>query len=87
MSLSEKKVARLLKYIERWTRCEIMSRYAPFADLEYVDYAIKKLEYEDRIRKLCFGNPNAYKLGEEWGILKKRNGRTKINKKMKRSRL
>lgn len=88
MTLSENKTKRLVKYIERWTRCGILSRYGRFDNLEFTTYAQKQLEYEDRIRKLLFGNPNAFELGVEWGLIKKdKNRKTKVTKKGRRNKL
>lgn len=68
--MKKSKAQKLIKVIEQWARAEIMARHAPFNNLEYINYAIIKVEKEDRIRKIAFGTSNLVELGIEWGLLK-----------------
>jgi hypothetical protein len=63
---------KLVKLVEQWTRAEIMARLGGFRNLDFVDYSLKKVEKENEIRELLFGNSNLVELGEYWGLLKPR---------------
>ena len=77
------------KKLEEWTRCDIMARFGRFDNLEYAQYAVKKLEIEDEIRKFLFGSSELVELGYKWGLVKRkeeprRKKVAKKNKKLKR---
>jgi len=63
---------KLLQLIEQWTRAEIMARLGRFDNLEYLDYFRIKLEKEDEIRRLCFGESELVVLADRWGLAKPR---------------
>jgi len=63
---------KLLALIEQWTRAEIMARIGRFDNLEYLDYFRIKLEKEDEIRQLCFGESELVVLADRWGLAKPR---------------
>lgn len=65
----------LLKLIEEWTRAEIMARFGRFDNLEFADYAMIKLEKEDEIRQLVFGESELVVLAERWGLIKSKKRR------------
>lgn len=69
------KYKKLVSLLEQHTRCEIMARLAPLSSREACDYYQKTLEIENKIRKKLFGTSDLVQLGEEWGVLKKRNTR------------
>lgn len=71
-NITKKQAARLLKLIERETRCEIMTRHGRFDNLEYMDYAIKQIKFKNKIRKLVFGTSNILELGYKWKLIKKK---------------
>lgn len=60
----------LLKLIEQWTRAEIMSRLGRFDNLEFADYYMVKLEKENEIRKLVFGESELIQLAHRWNLMK-----------------
>lgn len=61
---------QLLKLVEHWTRAEIIARFGRFDNLKYADYYMVKLEKEDEIRKLIFGESELIKLAERFGLVK-----------------
>ncbi len=73
--ITKKQAKRLVRLIERWTRCEILGRYSSFTNhvvkqsLLNVDFTQKRLDYEDKIRICLFGTADTVKLGEDWGLL------------------
>jgi len=60
----------LIKLVEQWTRADIMARFGRFDNLEYLDYARIKLEKEDEIRQLVFGESELVILADRWGLAK-----------------
>jgi hypothetical protein len=64
------KYKKLVKLIEKWTRCEIMARLAPLTSKEACDYYQESLNFENKIRKKLFGSSDLVQLGEEWGMIK-----------------
>lgn len=73
MNKFTKERAQLLwKLCDQWTRCDIMARHGRFQNLEASDYFHKKLEIEDKIRKLLYGKSTKgqlYDIGCQLGIL------------------
>lgn len=66
------KYKKLRILLKRWTRCEIMARHGDFKSLGFVDYALKEVEYRNRIRKLLYGTDDLLELGLQWKMLKPR---------------
>jgi hypothetical protein len=80
--MTKVKRKKLLKYIRRWTRSEIMSRLGKFDNLEYIDYFQYKIKFENKIRELLYGSSDFVELGLRWGLLRKdKDGKFKTNKK------
>lgn len=71
-NITKKQAARLLKLIERETRCEIMARFGRFDNLDFADYAAKQIEFKHKIHKLVFGTSNILELGYKWKLIKKK---------------
>ena len=69
-NISRKQAKRLVKLLERETRCEIMARLGEVNN--WVDYAAKQIKYKDKIRELLFGTDDILKLGLKWKLLKPR---------------
>jgi len=69
-NISRKQARKLVKLLERWTRADVMSRLGQFDNLEYLDYAQHKIDYEDKIRKMLFDTSNFAELAKLWGIRK-----------------
>lgn len=80
--MTKKEAKKLYKLIKRWTRAEIMARIGQFDNLEFIDYALKEVEYRDKIRELLYGTSNLVELGEQFGML----GKIKSKKNKKRFR-
>ena len=59
---------RLCKLVILWTRAEVASRVSPIDTSLAGDLFQEKLQYEDRIRKLLFGETNLYALADLLGI-------------------
>jgi len=70
-NINKKQAKHILKLLKRWTRCEIMARHGRFDNLGYIDYALKEVEYRDKIRKYLYGDSNLAELGIKWKMLKK----------------
>jgi len=70
----------LLQLIEQWARAEIMARFGRFDNLEYLDYARIKLEKEDEIRQLVFGESELIVLADMWGLVKLKRDRKRRSK-------
>lgn len=68
--MTKAKRQKLYKLIERWTRAEIMARFAPIGFPDFADYFDISNRYRDRIRKLMYGTDNLVDLGHRWNILK-----------------
>jgi hypothetical protein len=88
-NMTKKKVRKLLRMLERWTRNEIIARHGSFqTDYEKkmcTECAVKEMEYRDKIRKYVHGDSNLIELGIKWGILKETvGGHHKTTKKEKR---
>jgi hypothetical protein len=80
--ITKKQAKKLLRLIKRWTRCEIIARHGRFNNMETGQYAVRELEYRDKIRKYVFGTANFVEIGINIGILKRRgDGKTKIRRK------
>ena len=60
----------LIKLIEQWTRADIIARFGRFDNLEFANYAVIKLEKEDEIRRLVFGESELVVLADRWGLAK-----------------
>jgi hypothetical protein len=91
-TITRKQAKRLVELIERETRCEIMARFGRFDNLEFGEYAIKQIEYKDRIRRLLFGTSDLVELGTRWKMLTNRDRprvrkKRPVRKKRKRSRV
>lgn len=69
------------KLIEQWTRAEIMARLGRFDNLEFADYFMKKIEIENKLRKLMFGTSSLLKLGIKWGLIKEKETRREKKKR------
>lgn len=65
---------KLVKLIEEQVRAEIMARYGPFTDLEFIEYSLTKVKKECEIRELLYDESDLYKLGIRWGLLKLKRG-------------
>ena len=76
-TITRKQAKRLVKLIERETRCEIMARLGRFDNLEFADYAMKQIEFKDEIRRMLFGESELVQLAERWGMLKKKKTKRK----------
>lgn len=70
-NITQAQTKRLLRLIEKETRCEIMARLGPFKHLEFIDYALKQIEYKNKIREMLFGSSSLVELGTKWRMLKK----------------
>lgn len=81
-NITRKQAKRLVKLIEQETRCEVMARLGPVTTLECIDYAVQRIEYTDKIRKMLFDESELVVLAEQWGMLKK--GKIKRKKRVKR---
>lgn len=68
-TITKKEAKRLVKLVERWTRCEVMARMGRFDNLEFADYAAKSVEYQDKIREMVFGSSNIAELAGRWGMV------------------
>jgi hypothetical protein len=82
-----KKRKKLYALLEQWTRCECISRFAPFGWPDCGDYFFKKLKKEKQIRKLMFGTGDLLELGEKWnlpGCGPKKNGNTEKKQKKRK---
>lgn len=71
-TITRKQAQRLVKLLEREARCEIMARLGKFNNLEYADYAIKQIEYKDKIRKMLFGTSELVQLAKQWDMFSRR---------------
>ena len=67
-TITRKQAKRLVQLCEREARCEVMARLGKFNNLEYAEYAIKQIEYKNKIRKLLFGTSNIVELADMWGM-------------------
>lgn len=68
--ITKRQIKRLLRLIEKETRCEIMARIGQFHNLGFIDYALKQIEYKDKIREMLFGSSNLVELGQKWKMIK-----------------
>jgi len=59
---------RLCKLVILWTRSEVAARVSPIDMVLSGDQYQDKLRYEDRIRKLLFGEADLYALADLLGI-------------------
>lgn len=80
-NITKKQAKQLVKLIERETRCEIMARFGRFDNLEYADYAIKQIDYKNKIRKLLFGTSDLVELGGIWKMINQHRRRKKVKKR------
>ena len=72
-NITKKQAKRLVKLIERETRCEIMARYGEWGmSLGFGDYALKQLKFRKKIQELLFGTSNLVALGVKWKMLNTR---------------
>ena len=85
-NISRRQAKKLVKLIERETRCEIMARFGRFDNLEFADYAAKQREFKDKIRELLFDESEIVLLAERWGMLPKENRKRISEKKKKKHR-
>lgn len=69
-SITRKQAKRLVELLEREARCEVMARLGRFDNLEYAEYAVKQIEYKNKIRKMLFGTSEIIQLAEMWGMAK-----------------
>ena len=68
----KEKRKKLHKLLKQWTKAEIVARLVPFANLQFIDYALKGRKKIDAIRKLLYGTSDIGELGERWGLLEKK---------------
>jgi hypothetical protein len=66
------KYKKIKKLINQQTRAEIMARFGQFNNLDFANYAYRKVELDDEIRVFLFGTSDLVELGERWGLLKPR---------------
>jgi len=84
-NITKAEAKRILDLINQWTRCEIIARLGKFNNLGFGEYAKMKIEKADELRKLIYGTSNLVKLGERWGLLKRKEVKeTPRRKKVKR---
>ena len=69
-TITKKQAKKLVKLLEREARCEVMARLGRFDNLEYADYAMKQIEYKNKIRKMLFGTSEIIQLAKMWGMAK-----------------
>ena len=67
--MKKSEAGKVYKLLKRWTRYAIMERFGRFSNLEYVEYAVKRMNAEKKIRELLYGTSDLFVLGKEWGIL------------------
>jgi len=73
--MTKQQAQKLEILIERWTRADILSRFGGIAtrrvkdSMMGIDFTMRKLKYEDKIREVMFGESDTVKLAERWGIL------------------
>jgi hypothetical protein len=72
---------QLLRLIEQWTRAEIMARLGRFDNLEYADYFRIKLDKEDEIRQLLFGESELIQLAYKWNMISESESKSRQRKK------
>jgi hypothetical protein len=70
-NITKRQIRRLLRLLEKEARCEVMARLGPFRNLEFIDYALKQIEFKDKIREMLFGTSNLVELGKKWKMFKK----------------
>lgn len=83
-SVTKAEAKRILALVEQWTRCEIIARLGRFDNLGFADYAVKKIEKADELRKFIYGTSDLVKLGERWKLLPKEKEKIISRKKTKR---
>lgn len=76
--IKKSQAKHIIKLIEQMTRAEVLARLGKFDNLEFIDYALHKIEIEKKLLKYIFGTSSLLKLGHRWKLLKKRrkHGRT-----------
>ncbi|KON32544.1 hypothetical protein AC477_02850 [miscellaneous Crenarchaeota group-1 archaeon SG8-32-1] len=79
-TITKKQAKRLVELLEREARCEVMARLGRFDNLEYADYAMKQIEFKNRIRKMLFGTSEIIQLAEMWGMAKRGKQKRKRNR-------
>ena len=80
--ITRKQAKRLVKLIERETRCEIIARYGEWGtSLGYGDYALKQLKFRKKTQELLFGTSNLVELGIKWKMLNTRKRKSDKKKK------
>ena len=82
--MKKKDAEFIWKKLEEWTRCDIMARYGRFDNLEYADYAMKKIDIEDEIREFLFGTGNTLELAYKWKLLKRHTKKIKKKKLLRK---
>lgn len=80
-NITRREARKLIELLERTTRCEIMARFGRFDNLEFMDYAMKQIEYQQQIRKMVFDEPDLYELGKRWGMIHEPTRRKKLRKR------
>ncbi len=76
-NITKSQATKLITLLERETRCEIIARFGRFDNLEFGEYAIKQIEYKNKIRKALFGTSNLVVLGTRWGLIRKQEKKRK----------
>ena len=76
-NITRKQAKKLVILLEREARCEVMARMGRFDNLEFANYAMKQIEYKDKIRKMLFGTCQLAELAEKWGMLRGKRKRKK----------
>jgi len=84
--LKKSEAQKIYSLLNQWTRCEIISRHGQFDNLEFAQYAVKKIEIENRIRKILYGSSDLVRLGIKWELLKPKIKRRKKKKRDKNKR-
>lgn len=85
-NITKKKALKLLKLLEYETRCEIIARFGRFDNLEFGEYAVRQIEYKNKIRELVFGTSDLVVLGTQWKLISDGKRRKKKNKNRRNSR-
>lgn len=74
-NIKKSQAKHILKLLEKMTRAEVLARIGRFDNLEFISYAILKVEIEKELLEYVFGTSSLVELGYHWGILKKKKKR------------
>jgi hypothetical protein len=84
-NITRKQAKKLVKLLKREAQCAVMVKLGRFDNLEFAEYAVKQIEYKNKIRELLFGTSNIIELAEAWDMCKnvrqkqKRRRKTNLN--------